>query len=83
MIIPNGRVSLPVRNPYTGEVDYEITPPAPEELATTCQDLRAAQATWAAAPLGHRAEEAARKAQMTQSAPPAPLARPAAPGRPA
>jgi succinate-semialdehyde dehydrogenase / glutarate-semialdehyde dehydrogenase len=56
MIIPNGRVSLPVRNPYTGEVDYEITPPAPEELAKTCQDLRAAQVTWAAAPLGHRVE---------------------------
>ena len=31
-MIQNGRVSLPVRNPYTGEVDYEITPPAPEEL---------------------------------------------------
>ena len=23
--------ALPVRNPYTGEVDYEITPPTPGE----------------------------------------------------
>lgn len=56
MSIPNGRVSLPVRNPYTGEVDYEITPPAPQELARTCADLRAAQVKWAAAPLEHRIE---------------------------
>jgi hypothetical protein len=26
------RRKLPVRNPYTGEVDYEITPPTEEEL---------------------------------------------------
>jgi succinate-semialdehyde dehydrogenase/glutarate-semialdehyde dehydrogenase len=56
MSIPNGRVSLPVRNPYTGEVDYEITPPTPEELAQTCANLRAAQVKWAAAPLEHRIE---------------------------
>ena len=55
-MIPNGRVSLPVRNPYTGEVDYEITPPAPEELARICAGLRAAQVKWAAAPLEHRIE---------------------------
>ncbi len=50
----NGARVLPVRNPYTGAVDYEITPPTPEELARTCERLRAAQAGWAAAPLERR-----------------------------
>jgi succinate-semialdehyde dehydrogenase / glutarate-semialdehyde dehydrogenase len=52
---PSGR-KLPVRNPYTGEVDYEITPPSPAELAGICDSLRAAQVKWAAAPLEHRVE---------------------------
>jgi succinate-semialdehyde dehydrogenase / glutarate-semialdehyde dehydrogenase len=43
MSVQNGRVSLPVRNPYTGEFDYEITPPTPEELSLTCANLRAGQ----------------------------------------
>jgi acyl-CoA reductase-like NAD-dependent aldehyde dehydrogenase len=47
---------LPVRNPYTGEVDYEITPPSAGELTGLCDSLRAAQPKWAAAPLEHRAE---------------------------
>src|SRR6185437_14307240 len=51
---PNGARVLPVRNPYTGVVDYEITPPTPQELAQTCDRLRAAQVTWAAASLEHR-----------------------------
>jgi acyl-CoA reductase-like NAD-dependent aldehyde dehydrogenase len=46
-----GPRTIPVRNPYTGEFDYEITPPTPEELARTCASLREAQMTWAAAPL--------------------------------
>jgi succinate-semialdehyde dehydrogenase / glutarate-semialdehyde dehydrogenase len=53
---PNGPRILHVRNPYTGVVDYEITAPAPRELAQTCQSLRAAQVKWAAAPLEHRVE---------------------------
>jgi acyl-CoA reductase-like NAD-dependent aldehyde dehydrogenase len=48
--------ALPVRNPYTGEVDYEITPPTPGELTGICDALRAAQPKWAAAPLEHRVE---------------------------
>src|ERR1700733_6593847 len=52
----NARVSLPVRNPYTGEVDYEITPPTAGELADICSSLRAAQVTWGAAPPSHRIE---------------------------
>jgi acyl-CoA reductase-like NAD-dependent aldehyde dehydrogenase len=47
---------LPVKNPYTGEVDYQITPPAPEELTGICDALRAAQVKWAGAPLEHRVE---------------------------
>ena len=49
-------VRLPVKNPYTGEVDYEITPPTPEELTELCDSLRAAQVKWGAAPLEHRVE---------------------------
>ena len=56
MSTQNGRGSLPVTNPYTGEVDYEITPPTPAELAELCDSLRAAQVKWAAAPLEHRVE---------------------------
>ena len=52
---PPGR-KLPVRNPYTGELDYEITPPTAEELTQLCDSLRAAQVKWAAAPLEHRVE---------------------------
>jgi len=48
--------TLPVKNPYTGEVDYQITPPAEQELTELCDALRAAQVKWAAAPLGHRVE---------------------------
>ena len=46
---PGGK--LPVRNPYTGEVDYEITPPTQEELTALCASLRAAQVNWGTAPL--------------------------------
>ena len=69
MIIPNegvappaatgarpSRVALPVQNPYTGEVDYQITPPTEQELTELCDSLRAAQVKWAAAPLEHRVE---------------------------
>ena len=52
---PRGR-ALPVKNPYTGEVDYQITPPTPAELTGICDSLRAAQVKWAAAPLEHRVE---------------------------
>jgi succinate-semialdehyde dehydrogenase / glutarate-semialdehyde dehydrogenase len=56
MTIPNEPRRIPVRNPYTGATDYEITPPAADELARTCADLRAAQVKWSAAPLEHRIE---------------------------
>jgi len=32
-----------VRNPRTGQIDYQITPPTPEHLAIHCQRLRKAQ----------------------------------------
>lgn len=54
--VPNEPRVLPVRNPYTGEVDYAITPPTARELAATCASLRAGQAGWAAAGLEHRTE---------------------------
>ena len=68
MTSPNGRVVLPVRNPYTGEVDYTITPPTPEELTRCCQDLRAAQVSWANAPLEHRIEVLSRWADELEAA---------------
>jgi succinate-semialdehyde dehydrogenase/glutarate-semialdehyde dehydrogenase len=54
--VPNEPRVLPVRNPYTGEVDYAITPPTARELAATCASLRTGQAGWAAASLEHRTE---------------------------
>jgi len=45
------RVTLPVTNPYTGEVDYQITPPTEQELTELSGSLRTAQVKWAAAPL--------------------------------
>jgi succinate-semialdehyde dehydrogenase / glutarate-semialdehyde dehydrogenase len=70
---PNERAAtasrtLPVTNPYTGEVDYEITPPTAEELAELCDSLRAAQVKWAAAPLEHRAEVMLRWADELEAA---------------
>ncbi|GAA5235853.1 aldehyde dehydrogenase family protein [Verticiella sediminum] len=38
--------TIPVRNPRTGQYDYEIVPPAPDELSSLCAGLRAAQAHW-------------------------------------
>jgi acyl-CoA reductase-like NAD-dependent aldehyde dehydrogenase len=67
-MIPNGARILPVRNPYTGVVDYEITAPAPDELARTCQRLRDAQVKWAAAPLEHRVEVMTRWADELEKA---------------
>lgn len=47
---------IPVRNPWTGEVDYEITPPSREELRRTCTELRVAQRPWGRSPIEHRVE---------------------------
>jgi acyl-CoA reductase-like NAD-dependent aldehyde dehydrogenase len=49
-----GRRPIPVRNPRTGEFDYQITPPTNEELAELCGRLRKAQRAWGGAPLEHR-----------------------------
>ncbi len=46
--------SIPVRNPRTGRVDYIIQPPAPDDLARLCADLREAQAGWDVAGIDHR-----------------------------
>jgi succinate-semialdehyde dehydrogenase / glutarate-semialdehyde dehydrogenase len=54
MTVTAGQRTIPVRNPYTGEFDHEITPPTTAELAQTCRDLRAAQVRWAACSLEHR-----------------------------
>lgn len=46
--------AIPVRNPRTGATDFMLVPPSPEEVAARCAGLRAAQPSWAAAPLEHR-----------------------------
>ena len=49
-------MSIPVRNPRTGKVDYEIQPPTPEELRLTCDRLRQHQPTWQTKGVEHRIE---------------------------
>ncbi|MBW4523150.1 MAG: aldehyde dehydrogenase family protein [Scytolyngbya sp. HA4215-MV1] len=39
-------ISIGVRNPRTGQVDYSITPPTPSDLAEQCRHLRNAQIDW-------------------------------------
>ncbi len=48
------RPKIPVCNPRTGEIDYQIAPPTAEELADTCLNLRLAQKAWSASPLEYR-----------------------------
>ncbi|NET57614.1 MAG: aldehyde dehydrogenase family protein [Symploca sp. SIO2E6] len=48
--------SYSVRNPRTGQIDYEITPPTPEQLVEQCTNLRAAQINWQQSGLAHRIE---------------------------
>nr|WP_225908086.1 aldehyde dehydrogenase family protein [Hyphomonas sediminis] len=43
-----------VRNPRTGELDYQIQAAGPEEISATAQRLRAAQRGWTALPLAER-----------------------------
>ena len=45
-----------VRNPRSGEFDYQILPPTPEQLATTCDRLRQHQPAWQAQGVAHRIE---------------------------
>jgi succinate-semialdehyde dehydrogenase/glutarate-semialdehyde dehydrogenase len=48
------RKVLPIRNPRTGQIDYQITPPTADELRDICRRLREGQKSWGAAPLEHR-----------------------------
>ncbi len=45
-----------VRNPRTGRLDYEITPPTPEQLTATCKRLRQGQQDWQTKGVGYRIE---------------------------
>jgi acyl-CoA reductase-like NAD-dependent aldehyde dehydrogenase len=49
-------VQISVRNPRSGEVDYWITPPTPEQLAAECTRLREAQIDWQQGGLERRIE---------------------------
>lgn len=41
-------MSLPVRNPHSGEIDYQIDPVSTADVASACGELRAAQPAWEA-----------------------------------
>jgi len=45
---------LPVANPRTGQIDYQITPPTSEEIAFICDRLRQAQKAWGDETLEYR-----------------------------
>lgn len=47
---------MKVRNPRTGEADYEIAPLSAEQLGTVAEKLRHEQPNWAARSLGERAD---------------------------
>ena len=46
--------TIPVRNPRSGEIDYQVTPPTREQIVQECKELRSAQAEWSTAPLADR-----------------------------
>lgn len=48
--------TIAVRNPRTGHLDYEITPPSPAQLTATCERLRQGQQEWQTKGVGHRIE---------------------------
>ncbi|MEM9265163.1 MAG: aldehyde dehydrogenase family protein [Cyanobacteria bacterium P01_F01_bin.13] len=48
--------TIAVRNPRTGSLDYEITPPTPEQLTATCEHLRQGQQDWQTKGLSYRIE---------------------------
>ncbi|NEZ61127.1 aldehyde dehydrogenase family protein [Adonisia turfae] len=49
-------VTIAVRNPRTGQLDYEMTPPTSEQLTTTCGHLRQGQQDWHTKGVNHRIE---------------------------
>jgi succinate-semialdehyde dehydrogenase/glutarate-semialdehyde dehydrogenase len=46
--------AIDVRNPYTGQLDYNFQNPAPAEIQSTAARLKANQSAWAAQPLTER-----------------------------
>ena len=43
--------TLPVRNPRTGQIDFELSVTPPDQIAAKAERLRANQRSWAAMPL--------------------------------
>ncbi|MBD1913854.1 MULTISPECIES: aldehyde dehydrogenase family protein [unclassified Leptolyngbya] len=59
--------SIGVRNPRTGQVDYHITPPIPDELTELCGGLRNAQVDWQQKGLDARIEALQQWKQAVQA----------------
>ncbi|MFN4147409.1 MAG: aldehyde dehydrogenase family protein [Runella sp.] len=55
-MLPFQPQKIPVRNPRTGEYDYEIKVPTPEEIHYQCAQLRKAQTFWSKQPIEKRIE---------------------------
>jgi succinate-semialdehyde dehydrogenase / glutarate-semialdehyde dehydrogenase len=51
---PSASRTLPVRNPRTGAIDFQLHPASADEIAAICTRLRAAQRAWGEAPIEHR-----------------------------
>lgn len=49
-------MSLPVRNPHSGKVDYHIDPVSADDVAEACKQLRSAQSAWEALGFDGRAK---------------------------
>jgi len=59
---------IPVRNPWNGEYDYQITPPTEDELRTLCTTLRQHQKDWVNLGLEKRIEIMLRWAEELEKA---------------
>ena len=57
----------PVRNPWTGELDYEFAEPTQYELDAECERLQAAQHRWSTQSLAFRIEQLKRFRQSLET----------------
>jgi succinate-semialdehyde dehydrogenase / glutarate-semialdehyde dehydrogenase len=55
-MIPFTTETLPVRNPRTGEFDYQITIRSPNDVQYICHQLRKEQVAWRQMSVNHRVE---------------------------
>lgn len=59
--------TIPVRNPRSGDIDHQITPPSAQRLDETAARLRAAQPAWASLTVQARMERLSRWADALEA----------------